>query len=84
MSSDSYKLLVEKFIEHDAVSSSNSIEDLEVDDAASLLDGLSPEIAARILTNLQINFSASIIEKLSDQSVSNTLFLQGCPVLQSH
>ena len=73
MSSESYKLLIEKFIEHDAVSSSNIIEDLDVEEAAKIFEGLSPEIIARILRNLQISFSASIIEKLSDQFVSNTL-----------
>jgi len=71
MSSDSYKRFIEKIIDHDAISASNVIEDIEIIEAADLLERLSPDSAVRILRNLQISFAASIIESTSDEFVSN-------------
>ncbi len=73
--SKSYKNLIEKFIEHDAVSASNIIESLEENDAVEVLEGLNPNMAARVLRNLQIGYAAILIEKLHDDFLSQTLSL---------
>ena len=71
--SNSYKQLVQKFIENDAVTASTIFESLEETDAADVLQGLEPLLAARLLKNLQVTYAAILIEKTSDEVLSKTL-----------
>ena len=73
--SKSYIILIEKFIEHDAVSASNIIESLEDDEAIDVFEELSPTASAKIIRNLQVGYAASLIEKMSDGVLSKILSL---------
>lgn len=71
--SNSYRQLVQKFIENDAVKASNIFEGLEESDASLVLQGLEPAFAARLLKNLQVTYAATLVEKTSDEFLSKTL-----------
>ncbi|MDD9305299.1 MAG: hypothetical protein HUK40_24435, partial [Desulfobacter sp.] len=73
--SNSYIILIEKFIEHDAVSASNIIESLKEDEAIEVFEELNPATSAKIIRNLQVTYAASLIEKMSDEVLSKTLSL---------
>jgi magnesium transporter len=68
-------ILIEKFIEHDAVSASNIIESLEEDKAIEVFEELNPATSAKIIRNLQVTYAASLTEKMSDAVLSKTLSL---------
>ena len=75
--SDVYLNLIEKFIEHDAVSASTLFERIEEDEAVGILEGLKPAVAARVIKNLQVNYAATLVQKIQD-----TVLLKILPLLE--
>ncbi|WP_300463575.1 CBS domain-containing protein [Desulfobacula sp.] len=68
-----YKQLIRKFVEYNAVAASGIIESLENKEAAKVLEGLSSDLAIRVIRNLQINFLATLLENVSDDFLQKVI-----------
>lgn len=65
--------ITQKFIEHDVVSAAQIIETLDEKDAAEILQAMPPEIAVRVLKNLQISYTADLLESAGEDFLEQVL-----------
>src|SRR3989338_5992603 len=70
---DSSVSLIKKFFELNPVDAAHSLEALGEEKAASILKGVSPELASRAFNSINPRFAASLLEALPEEAAVQIL-----------
>jgi magnesium transporter len=65
-----YHPLIERFFEKDITAATHVLESMRKDDAASVIQSLTPELAVRVFKSLQVSYAAMLLEHTEEVFLS--------------